>query len=68
MSKCLDAILATDCSHNDFFNRLGFSANLGCFDSRKLEYRDVRSLRVGEAAWEHPGTWKGTAHTLGGSR
>jgi len=38
----------------------------GCFDSRTLEYRDIRSLRGGEAPWEYPGTKKGTAHTLGG--
>ena len=46
----------------------GNSANFGCFDSRTLEYRDVRGLRGGEAPWEYLGTKKGTAHTLGGSR
>jgi hypothetical protein len=57
-------------TYSDFPDSLwkGVSANFGCFDSWKLEYRDVRSLRVGGAAWEYPGTWKGTAHTLGGSR
>src|SRR5215211_5465848 len=31
------------------------SANFGYFDLRKLEYREVRGLRGGETAREHPG-------------